>query len=150
MFDADLILVDGTISIDADTVASYASPTSITAVSATGAAVVDVSKTGVNGLAAVMILPTAEDAGSTDTLTAYIEASDVLAFTSDRHRLGSFQIAGASPGVILGGEGPGIAVTRFATNKKYVRVTWTPAKDNGNGDFGKIKVYLSPYPFVHL
>ena len=150
MFDASLILVDGTVSIDADTVTSYAAPTATTAVSATGAAVVDVSKTGVNGLAAVMILPTAEDAGTTDTLTAFIEASDVLAFTSDIHKLGSFDIAGASGGVILGAEGPDVAVVRFATNKKYVRVNWTPAKDNGNGDFGKIKVYLSPYPFVHL
>ena len=146
-FDANLVLIDGTIDFAP---ATDTAPTSTTVDETTGAVVIDLKETGVRGLAAVLILPVKNDADDSDTLTGFIEASDVLAFTSDLHKLCSFDIAGATTGVILASEGPAVVIARFVTTERYVRVNMTAVAVSGSADFGKLKVLLSPYPFKVL
>jgi hypothetical protein len=116
--------------------------TSLTRDATTGAAVLDLRGTGQNGLSAVMILSDLAGGAAAYTLTSFLEASDVLAFTSDLHKLTSFDMAGATTGVILGAETPLTVVVKFATPKRYLRINATVSND-----FGYIKVYLTPWAF---
>ncbi len=148
MFDENLILLDGTISLldSLDT-----PPISVTRDASTGAAVIDIGAGGTpaDGITAVLILPT--NATSGDTVTAYIEAADhvdMTGTTPDVERVGSFGIANATQGVILGSETPDNAFVKFATRKRYVRLNLTV----GAGDLGvgAAKCYLTPYAFPRL
>jgi hypothetical protein len=142
MFDASGILMDGTV---VTTTGTDTAATSLTRDAATGAAVLDLRGTGVNGLTAVMMISTLAGGAAAYTLTATLEASDVLAFTSDVHDLGGFDVAGATKSVILGAETPCTAMLKFATSKRYVRINATVSND-----FGYIKVYLEPFAFKVL
>ncbi len=73
-FDSNLILVDGSIVI---TPSTDTPPVSLTRDAATGAAVLDLGKTGANGLWAVLICPS-KPTTYDDTLTAFIEESGIL------------------------------------------------------------------------
>lgn len=146
MFDYNMILLDGSVDLNAGT---DTAPTSTTRDSSTGAVVIDlgVGGTPMGGLVAVLIVP--DDAnGSTDTLTAFIEASDVVAFSSDVHELGKFDVAAASKGVILGSEVPCVAYVHFATDKRYIRLN--PTVGASPDDFGEVKCFLTPFPFPKL
>ena len=142
MFDANLILMDGSV---VTTTATDTPATSLTRDAATGAAVIDLKGTGKNGLTAVMILSDLAGAADAYTLTSFLEASDVLAFTSDIHKLASFDVAGATGGVILGIETPLTVLVKFATKERYLRINATVSND-----FGYIKVYLAPFDFNKL
>lgn len=139
MFDDLGILMDGSV---ATTTALDTPATSLTRDAATGAAVIDLRGTGKDGLSAVMMLSDLAGGADAYTLTAFLEASDVLAFTSDIHKLASFDVAGATGGVILGAETPLTCVIKFATKKRYVRLNATVSDT-----FGYIKVYLAPFTF---
>ena len=139
-FDANLILVDGTIDMDTGT---DTAPSSTTRDDTTGAAIIEINETGKDGLTAVLIIP--DGAEDIETLIGFIEVSDEDDFASDVHEMGKFDVAAASKGVILGSELPCTAFLKFATDKKYVRANITV-----NEDFGKVKCYLSPYPFKTL
>ncbi len=148
MFDADLILLDGTIAL---TDALDTPPISVTVDTATGAAVIDLGAGGTpeTGLTAVLLLPT--NATAADTVTAYMEAADhvdMTGTTPDVERVGSFGAANASQGVILGSETPVVTFVKFATRKRYVRLNLTV----GVGDTGvsTAKCFLTPYAFPVL
>lgn len=134
--------MDGSV---ATTTALDTPATSLTRDATTGAAVIDLKGTGVNGLSAVMVLSTLAGGAAAYTLTSYLEASDVLAFTSDLHKLASFDGAGATAGVILGAETPLTVVVKFATSKRYLRINATVSNT-----FGYIKVYLQPFAYKVL
>ena len=151
MFDDSLILLDGTINLTGNT----DTPPISTVVDATfGAKVIDLGSGGTpsNGLAVVLILPTAAIAGS--TLTGFIEASDTVDMTGTTtgiSELGKFGIASATKGVILAAEVvattvPLYVVLRIATPKRYVRANLTV---NGTTEYNfyKVKCYLTPFPF---
>lgn len=147
MFDADLILMDGTV-VSTTSTHTAADPAIIASIDATtGAAVVDIGETGVYGLVAVMFCSDLLVGADNYTLTAYLQASDTLDMTSatDIERLASFGVANATTGVILGSETPCVATARFATKKRYVRVNYAVSND-----FGYIKCYLTPWPFKVL
>ena len=141
MFDNNLVLLDGTVTYNPtnDTPA-----TSTTRDATTGAAVIDlgVGGTPADGLAAVLILPAAD--ANADILTAFLEASDVEAFTSDVHELGKFDIAAATKGVILGSECPAEVILRFACKWRYIRLNGTVTAGD---DFNLAKCYLNPDAF---
>ncbi len=139
-FDVNLVLMDGSV---VTTTATDTPATSLTRDALTGAVVLDLKETGFKGFMALMVLSDLAVGANAYTLTAFLEASDVLAFTSDIHRLGSFDIAGAAGGVILGSETPGSAEVRFLTHKRYLRVNATVSND-----FGYIQVLLTPYSEV--
>jgi len=154
MFDANMILIDGTINLTGNT----DTPAISTDRDATyGSAVVDLGPGGttVGGLAAVLILPTAAVASS--TLTGFIESSDsvdMTAETNDVHELGKFDLAAEDKGVITAAEViattiPVIIVMRISTFKRYVRANLTV---NGTTEYNfyKVKCYLSPFPFKVL
>ena len=146
MFDDDLILLDGTISLT-DTLDTPAISTNRSGT--TGAAVIDLKKTGANGLFAVLILPTNGTPG--DTVTAFLEASDNEDMTGDTTgitTLGSFGIAEANTGIIIGSETPNVAFVKFATSKRYVRLNLTVGV--GDTGVGKAKCYITPYAFPRL
>ena len=149
-FDANLVLIDGTVTLTAATAASHVPATSTTRETTnTGAAVIDLKETGVKGLAAVLVLPTAGN-GTTDYLVGYIQSSDTEDMTGTTTGIlhhGTFGIAAATTGRILGNEAPAIVVLRFTTTKRYVRANLTPVAGNGTGSFGLVQVLLSPYPF---
>ena len=145
-FDANLVLIDGTVDLAAATAASFVAASSITRVTASGAVVEDIKATGLRGLAAVLVLPSAGN-GTTDYILGFIETSDVVGFGSDVHEVGKFDIAAATKGRILGDEAPAIVIMRFATKERYVRANLTPVVGNGTGSFGLVQVLLSPYPF---
>lgn len=121
MFDYLGILMDGSIV----TTTGTDTPAIITTRdAATGAAVIDLGPEGTpaNGLVAVLILPD-NLAGGADayTLTAYLQASDTADMTGTTTgitKLGSFQVAAATTGVILGSETPCVALVHFATSKR--------------------------------
>lgn len=145
-FDADLVLLDGTVALldSLDT-----PPISVTRDATTGAVVIDLKETGVKGLAAVLVLP--DNATDADTVTAYLEAADHVDMTGTPagvERLGSFGVANATQGVILGSETPCVAIVRFVTDKRYVRLNLTV----GAGDLAVsyAKCLISPYPFKVL
>ncbi len=148
MFDADLILLDGTIAL---TDALDTPAISLTTDAATGAAVIDLGAGGTpeTGLTAVLLLPNNDT--DADTVTAYIEAADhvdMTGTTADVLRLGSFGVASANQGVILGSETPCVALVKFATRKRYVRLNLTV----GAGDLAvsTAKCFLTPYAFPVL
>lgn len=147
MFDYNMILMDGTV---VATTATDTPAISATRDAATGAAVIDLGAGGtpVTGLVAVMFCSDLAVGAAAYTLTAYLQASDTVNMTGTTtgiDRLGSFGIANATTGVILGAETPCVATVRFATEKRYVRVNATVSND-----FGYIKVYLTPWPFKTL
>jgi len=140
MFDYNMILMDGSVS----TTTSLDDPASSTTRDATtGAAVIDLGSGGTpaSGLVAVMIL--GDDlADNSYTLTSYMEASDDSAFGSAIERLGNFGVANATEGIILDTETPCVAMVRFATTKRYVRINASVSNT-----FGYIKVFLVPWAF---
>jgi len=151
MFDYNMILIDGTINLTGNT----DTPAVSTTRDATyGSAVIDLGPGGtpVDGLAAVLILPTA--AVTSSTLTGFIESSDsvdMTSATSDVHELGKFDVAAATKGIIIAAEVvattiPVIVVMRISTFKRYVRANLTV---NGTTEYNfyKVKCYLSPFPF---
>ncbi len=149
-FDANLILIDGTVDVDSDTAASFVAATSTTRSASSGGAVIDLQGTAKNGIAAVLIIPALTT--STDYLTATIQVSSAVAFGSDVHEVVKFDIAAATLGRILASECGTIqtVVRRFATDKRYCRAVVTPTKGTGDGSFSYLKIYLSPYPFKVL
>ncbi len=152
MFDYNMILIDGSVDVDSDSAASFASPTSLTRAAATGAAVIDlgVGGTPASGLSVVLIIPALTS--STDYLTATLQASDVLAFTSDVHTMANFDVAAATTGRILASECTTglVVIRRFATTERYVRAVITPTKGTGDGSFSYLKIYLTPFAFKLL
>ncbi len=151
-FDADLILVNGTVDCDAADAATHVPAITTSAVAATGAAVVDLGESGVHGVAAVLIMPTLTS--SNDYLIAFIETSDTLDMTgasNDVHEVGKFDVLATTKGRILASETPCVSILRFATDKRYVRANLTPYNDGGvQGNMGAVKVYLTPFPFKVL
>ena len=154
-FDANLVLIDGTVTFTAATAASYAVATSTTRVTATGAAVVDLGTagSGLRGLAAVLIIPTL--ATATDYLTMIIEGSDEEAFGNasyNLHLLAEFDIAAATRGRILASEctAGAVVIRRFTTEWRYVRARGTPTAGDSTGTFSTLQVLLSPYPWQVL
>jgi len=150
MFDYKLILMDGSVV----TTSAHTPATSTTRSATTGAAVIDLGAGGTpaGGLTGVLICPD-DLAAIADayTLTAYLQASDTedMSAATDIERLGSFGVANATTGVILGSETPCVATVRFATKKRYIRVNATVDGAVGSA-FGYIKVYLEPYTFKKL
>ena len=147
MFDYKLILMDGSV---VTTTTTDTPAISTTRSSTTGAAVIDLGAGGTpaEGLTAVLMCPDNLAAGADAyTLTAYLQASDTedMSAATDIERLGSFGVANATTGVILGSETPCTATVRFATKKRYIRVNATVSND-----FGYIKVYIEPYAFKKL
>jgi len=149
MFDYNMILIDGTVDVDADTAATYASPTSTNRATATGAAVIDlnVGGTPASVLSVVLIIPALTS--STDYLIAQIEASDAVAFGSDVHVMTTFDVASATTGRILASECTAglVVVRRFSTKERYVRATIAPTRGTGDGSFSYLKMFLTPYAF---
>ncbi len=147
MFDYNMILMDGSV---VTTTALDTPAISTTRDATTGAVVIDIGAGGTpsSGLVAVMLCSDLAVGAAAYTLTAYLQASDTADMTGTTtgiERLGSFGIANAATGVILGAETPCIATVKFATKKRYVRVNGTVSND-----FGYIKVYLTPFPFKVL
>ena len=146
MFDSDLILLDGSVDLNA---ANDAAPTSVTRDAATGGVVIDIGEGGTPASGLVAVLIGVDDAdGDTDTLTAFIESSDNVAFGSVVHELGKFDKLAATKGIILGAEVPGVFMLRFATTDRYVRLNATVGTTPD--DFGTVYCYLTPYPFKTL
>jgi len=141
MFDYLEMLLDG--SVDHAPTTDTAA-TSLTRDATSGAAVIDLGTGGTpaSGLSCVLLLPAAS-AGA-DILTAVLEVSDVLAFTSDVHEVGKFDLAAATKGVILGSETPCVVILRFSTKKRYVRYNGTVTAGD---DFKAVKCFLTPYAF---
>ncbi len=145
MFDANLILMDGSV-VTTTSLDTPATSCTRNTTATDGAAVIDLQETGARGMSAVMILselvsPTAD----AYYVEAFLEASDVLAFTSDLHKLTSFDLLGGTTGRILGIETPCTIVAKFATDKRYLRVNLTVSNN-----FGYIKVYLTNSAFKVL
>lgn len=151
-FDYNLMLIDGTVDVDADTAASFVAPTSLTRVAATGAAVVDIGTGGTpaTGLCAVLIIPALTS--STDYLVATVQASGVLAFTSDVHEVCKFDKTAVTLGRVLASECTAglVLIQRFDTDKRYIRAVITPTKAAGDGSFSYVKINLTPFPFKVL
>ncbi len=147
MFDADLILMDGTI---VTTTATDTPAISTTIDGATGAVVIDLGAGGTPAAGLTAVLLCSDLAGGADayTLTAYLQASDTADMTGTAtgiERLGNFGVANAGTGVILGSETPCVATVRFATKKRYIRINATVSND-----FGYLNVYIEPYTFKTL
>jgi len=143
-FDANLVLIDGTIVMTATT--DTAPTSAATRNTATGAVVIDLKETGRFGLVAVLVCPADLSAGAdAATLTGYIECSDAVAFGSFVERHGSWGVANTTMGVIVGDECPCVAFIRFATRKRYCRANITVS-----ASFGSPIVLISPYPFGYL
>ena len=144
MFDADLILLDGSVDLQ-DSTDTPAVSTTIDG--ATGARVLDLGAGGtpVGGLSAVLILPTAVEAS--DTLTAFLEVSDEEAFGDSvlyLQEVTKFSILATTKGEIADTEPPAVVIRRFSTEKRYVRLNATVS---ASGDFKAVKCYLTPYAF---
>lgn len=149
-FDADLVLIDGTIDVDSDDAATFVAATSLTRSDTTGAAVLDIKETGVRGLAAVLIIPALTSAA--DYLVATIQVSDEVDFANsvlNLQEVVKFDVAAATLGRILASEcTAGLTVVRrFTTDKRYVRAVITPTKSGGSGSFSTLQILVSPYPF---
>ena len=143
-FDTNLILLDGSIDL---TAATDTAPTSTTRDAATGAAVLDIKKTALRGLAAVLICADSAN-GDTDTLTAFIECSSEVDFTSDVSEHGKFDKLATDKGIIVGSEVPDVFIVRFSTDKRYVRLNATVGASPD--DFGTVYCYLTPWAFNDL
>jgi hypothetical protein len=144
VFDYNGILMDGSV---VTTTALDTPAISTTRDATTGAAVLDLGAGGTpeGGLTAVMFCSDLAVGAAAYTLTAYLQASDTADMTGTTtgiERLGSFGVANATTGVILGAETPCTAYVKFATKKRYVRINATVSND-----FGYIKVYLAPHVF---
>ena len=147
MFDADLILMDGSV---ATTTGLDTPAISTTRDDTTGAVVIDIGEGGTpaGGLTAVLFCSDLAGGADAYTLTAYLQASDTADMTGTAtglERLGSFGVADASTGVILGAETPCVATVRFATKKRYVRINATVSNT-----FGYLSCYIEPYAFKTL
>ena len=141
MFDANMVLIDGTSTLTTGT----HTPSTSASSRSNGAIVIDIRETGASGLVAVLILSELGGAADSYTLTGFIEVSDNENFGSIISEVGKFDILAASKGVILGIETPDIVLLRFATGRRYVRANLTVSND-----FGGVKVYLTPFPFKTL
>ena len=154
MFDANLILLDGTVDIDDAVAASHVPAISASSrPAASGAIVLDIKETGVNGISAVLIMPTLTS--STDYVIALIEVSDSEDMTGaadDVHEVGKFDIAAVTKGRILASEctAGAVAILRFATDKRYIRLNIAPTVGTSAGNMGAIKCYLAPFAFKVL
>lgn len=148
-FDANLVLVDGTTNWTSANLTSYGTPTSTTV---TGSFVVvdllALSSTAAQGMAAIFI---ADQAGLavTDALTLTIEGSEAVDFDGDTshifNTLATFEVAGATAGVIVGNECPCTIIRRFATTRRYIRAHASLASAGQN--FYTCYVLLAPWPF---
>jgi len=146
MFDSDMILLDGSVDLNA---ANDAVPTSVTRDSATGAVVIDIGQGGTPASGLVAVLIGVDDAnGTDDTLTALIESSDNVAFGSVVHQLGKFDKLSANQGIIVGSEVPGVFMVRFSTTDRYIRLNATVGATPD--DFGTVYCFLTPYPFGNV
>ena len=144
MFDADMILLDGSVDLAPGTDAPAESTTRL---DLTGAAVIDLGAGGTpaGGLSAVLILPTADE--DSDTLTAFLEVSDEVAFGDSAlylQEVCKFSILATTKGEIADTEPPAVVIRRFSTTKRYVRLNATVTT---GGDFKAVKCYLTPYAF---
>lgn len=144
MFDYNLMLMDGSV---VTTTALDTPAISTTRDATTGAAVIDIGAGGTpaDGLVAVLFCSTLAVGAAAYTLTAYLQASDTADMTGTTtgiDRLGSFGVANATTGVILGSETPCVAMVRFATKKRYIRINATVSND-----FGYLTCLLIPWPF---
>lgn len=146
MFDYNMILLDGSVDL---TAATDTAPSSTTRDSSTGAAVIDlgVGGTPVGGLTAALICVDSAN-GATDTLTAFIEASDVASFGSDVHELGKFDKLATSKGVIVGSEVPDNFLVHFTTHKRYVRLNATVGASPDS--FGTVYCHITDKKFPVL
>ncbi len=147
MFDADMILLDGSVDLTPSTDTPAVSTTRL---DATGAAVIDLGAGGTpaSGLSCVIILPDADE--DSDTLTAFLEVSDEVAFGDSvlyLQEVAKFSILATTKGEIADTEPPAVVVRRFITDKRYVRLNATVTT---GGDFKAVKCYLTPYAFTVL
>lgn len=149
-FDANLVLCDGTYDwtyANLNTT-GYGHPHSTTA--AGGFVVIDIlaiSTTAAKGMSAIFMC---DEAGNNDAdaLTLVIQGSDAVTFiqsaTVDVQTLATFEIGGATAGVILGNECPCTVIRRFHTNKRYIRAFASVTTED---DFHTCYVFLAPWPF---
>uniref|UniRef100_A0A6M3KL06 Uncharacterized protein n=1 Tax=viral metagenome TaxID=1070528 RepID=A0A6M3KL06_9ZZZZ len=145
-FDAKLVLADSTADWTYANLVSYGTPTSLTR-NAGGFVVLDLRKTGAKGLAAILIIDQTAEA-TNDALTCTIEASSLLAFTAGYvQQLVTFDIAGATAGIIVGSETPCTVIRRFSTNLQYLRCK---ASATSADDFHTCHVLIAPAPFNYL
>ena len=153
-FDANLVLIDGSVTYTAATAASFVAATSTTRETTnTGAAVIDLKGTGFHGLAAVLIIPVLTSA--TDYLEMIIEGSEEEDFAEAvyyNHVLALFDIAAVTASRILASEctAGAVVIRRFVTDLRYVRASGTPTAGTSTGTFSTLKVLLSPYPHLDL
>ncbi len=153
MFDADLILIDGTVDCDDGTAATHVAATTTSRVSASGAVVIDLGAGGTpaGGLSVVLFIPALTS--STDYLTATIQASDEVAMAGSTYyplTMVMFNIAAVTDGRILASEctTAQVVIARFSTPLRYVRATVDPqVGDTNAGNMGAIKIYLTPNAF---
>lgn len=145
-FDANLVLADTTLDWDETNIGAGGVPTD-TVRNNQGFAVIDLlplSGTSAKGMAVIFVAD--EGANSSgDRLTLIIEASDDMAFSSDKETLCSFAVDGANgSGVIDGDETPCTIVRRIQTMKRYIRAN---AAVTASDDFHTCQVLLAPWPF---
>ena len=155
MFDADLILIDGSVDCDDGDAPSHVAAVATGRVSASGAAVIDLGEGGTpaGGLSAVLFMPALTS--STDYLTATIEVCDEVGFAGSTYYALTavvFNIAGVTDGRILASEvtAAQVVIGRFATDKRYVRAVVDPQAVGSVGNMGAIKIYLTPNAFKVL
>ncbi len=150
-FDANLVLAndDGDWTYANLVSSNYGTPTSTTR-NAGGFAIIDLGSadigSAVRGLAVVLIMLDSANA-SDDALTVIVEESGVVAFGSDVHELGKFDIAAATKGIILGSEQPATVVMRVSPRERYLRID---ASNVASDDQGTVWCLLSPYPYKLL
>jgi hypothetical protein len=150
-FDANLVLCDGSADWSyANLVSSdYGTPTSTTRNDG-GFAVIDLGAanigSAVSGLAVVLVFKDSANA-SDDAATVIVEESGAVAFGSDVHELGKFDIAAATKGIILGSEVPATVIMRVVPKERYLRID---ASCNSGDDFGTVYALISPYPYKVL
>jgi len=141
MFDELLKLVNGTVAWTKANLDSYGVPTSTT-VNAGGFDVIDLGKTGAQGISVVAIFPTAATANGTKYLELTIEACDDAAFPSAIKELLTF--GGATIRRIIPSETPAVFIGRVSTTLRYIRAK---AVGQAGCDFKLAQVLLTPYAF---
>lgn len=152
-FDANLWLINGTVTYTAASAASFVAATSTTRSDTTGAVVLDLKGTDYRGLAIVLVIPVL--ASATDYLTMIIEGSEEEDFGESsyyNHQLAEFDIAAVTAGRILASEctAGAVVLRRISTNLRYIRVNGTPTAVGSTGTFGALQVLVSPYPWLYL
>lgn len=151
-FDANLVLCDGSSSYDwsyANLVTNnYGHPHSTTR--AGGFVVIDMldfSTTAAKGMSVIFISDQA-GANDADALTLVLQGSNDVDFVADAanpvRTLATFDVGGATAGVILGSECPCTVIRRFATTLRYLRAY---AVCTANDNFYTCYVMLAPHPF---